>query len=178
MKRNLIITVIFVLLVLVLTACASTSSAMGIPTSVPATPAQATQAPAALREAQVQSVEVQFSKIEPMQVWAIVRGNLSESCATLVEPQVSFADNTFNIKVLTSSPSDRGCIQVTTPFEQAIPLDITNLAQGTYTVVANGATTTFTIPTEPQPLPTPFQLVVYDSNHNIQVVDLSLPGFA
>jgi hypothetical protein len=67
---------------------------------------------------------------------------------------------------------------VITPFEQAIPLDITNLAQGNYTVVANGATTAFTIPTEPQPLPTPFQLVVYDSNHNIQVVDLGMPGFS
>jgi len=100
MKRNLIITVIFVLLVLVLTACAGTSSAMGIPTSVPATPAQVTQVPAALREAQVQSVEVQFSKIEPVQVWAIVRGNLSESCATLTDPQISYAANTFQIKVL------------------------------------------------------------------------------
>jgi hypothetical protein len=66
---------------------------------------------------------------------------------------------------------------VITPFEQVIPLDIANLAQGTFTVVANGASTTFMIPTEPQPLPTPFQLVVYDINHNIQVVDLSLPEF-
>ena len=83
MKRNLIITFVFVLLLLVLSACASVSNAMDIPTNAPATPAQATLAPATLREAQVQSVEIRFSKIEPVQVWAIVRGNLSELCADI-----------------------------------------------------------------------------------------------
>ncbi len=176
MKKFLTFTSIFILF-LILTACLPVSHAASIPTNAPAVTVEPIPTTVAIREAQVTSVEVRFSDTNPKQPYAFVRGNLSESCATLVEPQVSYAANTFQIKVLTSSPSDRGCIQVITPFEQAIPLDITNLAQGTYTVVANGATTAFTIPTEPQPLPTPFQLVVYDSNHNIQVVDLSLPGF-
>jgi hypothetical protein len=180
MKRKLLISVLFGLLVLVLNACAPISNASGgIPTGIlPTTPQDGvTQAPASLREAQVQSVAVQYSMAEPVQAWAIVRGNLNESCATLAEPQVSYSSNTFQIKVLTSSPSDGDCIQVTTSFEQAIPLDITNLAQGNYTVIANGVTTAFTIPAVIEPIPTPFQLVVYDSNHNIQVVDLRLPGF-
>ena len=176
MQKFLTLTSILFLF-LVLTACLPLSHTAGISTIVPAATSQEEQAQSAVREAQITSVEVRFSDMNPTQPHAFVRGNLSESCATLVEPQVSFADDTFNIKMLTSTPSDQGCIQVITPFEQVIPLDITNLAQGTYTVVANGATTAFTIPTEPQPLPTPFQLVVYDSNHNIQVVDLSLPGF-
>ncbi len=175
MKINLLVASLIGLLVVVLTACVGISNAPGIPTNVIATPAQTTQAPVALREAQVQGVEVRLSKSEPVQVWAIVRGNLNESCATLVEPQVSFADHTFTIKVLASTPSDRGCVQVTTPYEQTFPLGTPNLANGTYTILANGATMTFTIPLQEQPETTPFQLVIYDSNHNIQVVDLSLP---
>jgi len=178
MKRVLQFIILFELMVLVLTACVPIPSVIGIPTNAPASTPQEAQTQTAVREAQVVSVEVQFSNMNPRQPNAFVRGNLSESCATLVEPQVSYAANTFQIKVLTSSPTDRGCIQVITPFEQAIPLDITNLAPGTYSVVANGVSTVFDIPTQALPLPTPFQLVVYDSDHNIQVLDLNLTGFS
>ncbi len=175
MKRNLIITVIFVLLVLVLSACAGTSSAMDIPTSVPATPVQVTQAPAALREAQVQSVEIKTSKTEPVQYWAIVHGYLSESCATLTDPQTSVAGNTFQIKVLSLSPTDRGCIQITTPFEQLLALDTANLSPGTYTVVVNGVSAVFTIEGGVAPAPTSLQLVVRASDGALQIANLDIP---
>jgi len=165
----------FGLLVLVMTSCASTSNAMGIPTSGPATPAQVTQAPAALREAQVQSVEITTSKIEPVQIWAIVHGNLSESCATLTDPQISVAANTIQIKVLSLSPTDRGCIQITTPFEQSVAIDTARLTPGTYTVIANGISTTFIFPAEAgQPLAS-LQVVVQANDGTLHVANLDIP---
>jgi len=104
-----------------------------------------------------------------------VRGNLSESCGTLTDPQISYAANTFQIKILTLSPTDRGCIQITTPYEQAIPLDITGLSPGTYTVVANGVSAVFTIPSEASPAPTSLKLVVRASDGTLQVANLDIP---
>jgi hypothetical protein len=178
MKRNLLITSLFVLLVLVLNACAPVSHAAGgIPTGIPpATPQDAvTQAPTALREAQVQSVEVQFSKIEPLQIWAIVRGNLNESCAKLSDPQVSIVDNTIQIKVMSLSPTDRGCIQITTPFVQNVPLDTDTLTSGTYTVIANGVSAVFTIPGGEVLPVTSLQLVVQASDGSIHIANLDVP---
>jgi hypothetical protein len=175
MKRNLIITFVFGLLLMVLSACASVSNAMGIPTGVPATPTRAIQVPTAPQEAQVQSVEVQFSKIEPVQVWAIVRGNLNESCSTLTDPQISYATNTFQIKVLSTSPTDRGCIQITTPYEQTIALDTANLTPGTYSVITNGISTTFNFPAQIGRPNTSLQLVVQASDGTLQIANLDVP---
>ena len=175
MKRNLIITFVFGILLMVLSACASVSNAMVIPTSVPATPAQVTPAPATLREAQVQSVEIKTSKTEPVQFWAIVHGYLSESCATLTDPQISVAANTIQIKVLSLSPTDRGCIQITTPFEQLLALDTANLSPGTYTVVVNGVSAVFTIEGGVSPTPTSLQLVVHASDGTLQIANLDVP---
>ena len=178
MKRSLLISVLFGLLVLVLNACAPVSRAAGgIPTGIPpATPQDTvTQAPATLREAQVDSVEVQFSKTEPVQYRAIVHGYLSESCAILTDPQASYAANTFQIKVLSFSPTDRGCIQTTTPFEQDLALDTANLSPGTYTVVVNGVSAVFTIEGGVSPAPTSLQLVIRASDGSLKIANLDLP---
>jgi len=62
------------------------------------------------REAQVQNVEVQTSLSNRPQVSAIVRGNLTEPCATLGESQLQYASNTFQITVYVNSPADIGCV--------------------------------------------------------------------
>lgn len=174
MKRNLLITSMFGLLVLVLSACAPASHAAGGASTevISATPQSAVPQTTA-REAQVQSVVVQFSKIGPGQVWAIVRGNLSESCATLTDPQISYAANTFQIKVLSISPTDRGCIQITTPYQQAVSLDTANLTPGTYTVVANGISTSFNFPAEIGQYSS-LRVVVLASDGTLQVANLEV----
>ncbi len=131
---------------LAITACLPGTPVAVNPTSNPASTPQATQAPTASREAQVQSVEIQVLPGNPAQVNAIVRGNLSESCAVLGESQVTYASNTFQIKVFAVSPTDRGCAQITTPFETTIPLDTSGLPEGSYTVNANGVSAVFTWP--------------------------------
>ena len=164
MKANILLKLVFALFFLVLTACIPISHAASVPTNIPATTPQALNPQPAVREAQVKSVEVQYSKTEPLLIWAIVRGNLSELCAALTDPQTSYADNIFKIKVLTLSPTDRGCIQITTPYEQAIALSTARLTPGVVTVIANGVSTTFDYPADNEQSPISLQLVVRDAD--------------
>ncbi len=142
---------------LLLSACAPRpASALDSPTTEPT--AQTTT-----REAQVQSVDIQVTDANPPQVNAVVRGNLSEACATLTPAQVSYSSNVFEIKLYTVSPTDRGCAQVTAPFETTVPLEVQNLGPGTYTVHANGVSAVFTLQSSsptPTSAPTPALTIV------------------
>lgn len=118
------------------------------PVSSSAEPTLTPQSQTAIREAQVQSVEIQLLQTTPPQVNAIVHGNLTESCANLGDSQVQYASNTFRIAVYAVSPTDRGCAQVIAPFETTIALGTNSLPAGTYTVIANGVSAIFTLPIE------------------------------
>ncbi len=175
MKKVMQFTVLLGLMILGLSACISAEGATGVALTSPVPTTQETQAQTATREAQVQSVEIQFMQTNPVQVIAIVRGNLTESCATLGDTQMGYASNTFQIKLLTVSPTDRGCVQVITPYEQIMPLDMTDLSPGTYTVIANGISTTFDfLPEAGQPI-TSLQLVVRANDGTVQVANLDIP---
>lgn len=167
--------VLIVLLTLLLAACAPTSRELGIQTPPAVTIATATQPQISINDAQVSSVEVQVAQTDPLQVNAIVRGNLSDSCTHLGDTQTTYAEDTFQIKLVTVTPSDQGCVQIISPYEQTIPLDTTGLTPGTYTVVANGVSAVFTIPGEAPLPPTSLQLVVRASNGSLQVANLNLP---
>ncbi len=175
MKKFLQFTILIILMIMALTACSPILRVAGLATVPPAATPQEVHLEPAVREAQVQSVEIQFTQTDPVQVYAIVRGNLTESCATFADTQLSYADTTFQIKLLTKSPSDRGCIQVTTPYEQKILLDITNLAPGTYTVTANGFSTGFNFPIVTEQPPASLKLVVRAKDGTLQVANLDLP---
>jgi hypothetical protein len=143
MKNLLNFTISVFLIGMVLTACAPLIPAVGVasaPTLNPSSTPPTTQ-----REAQVQSVEIQVLQADPPRVNAVVRGSLTESCATLGQSQVQYASNTFRIAVHAVSPTDRGCAQVTTPFETTIALDTNGLGAGTYTVIANGVSAVFSL---------------------------------
>ena len=176
MKKVLQFPLLFALLILVLTACEPLSHAAGgAPTEViPVTPQSAVPQTTA-REAQVLSVEIRYSQMDPNQVNAFVHGNLSDSCSTLQDPQINFESGTFHIKIMAISPTDRGCIQIITPYEQTFALDTANLTPGTYTVIANGISTTFNFPAQiGQPISS-LRVVVQASDGSLQVVNLEVP---
>jgi len=154
-KWNQVLQAILFGVLIILTACAPSVQASdtkdGTPVNITSTPV----APVS-REAQVQSVDAQISNTIPVQVNAVVRGNLTEACAVLGETQVEYAVNTFRVTVYSFSPADRGCAQTTMPFETTIPLNSKDLPAGTYTIVANGVSAVFTLPIEnPTPSPEP-----------------------
>ncbi len=141
MNRLLQITTFIIAIGLILSACAPVlrpASALDSPTTEPT--AQTTA-----RQAQVQSVDVRLLDTDPPQVNAVVRGNLSEACATLAPAQVSYSFNVFEINLYAVSPTDRGCAQISAPFETTMPLDVRDRPAGTYTVNANGVSAVFTL---------------------------------
>src|SRR5512143_2432663 len=143
MNKLLRIAVFITIIGLAVSACAPVLRPAGASDSPTAEPIPRTTT----REAQVQSVDIEVMNTNPPQVNAVVRGNLSESCATLAPSQVSYASNVFEVKVYAVSPTDRGCIQITTPFETTVALDTTDLPAGNYTVIANGVSAVFAIQT-------------------------------
>ncbi len=175
MKKFLFTSILFGLLLVLLSACGPITVSLGSSTETPAITPPATPAQQALREAAVDSVTIQLFAGEPMKVEAIVRGSLSESCASLVEPQTRYGDGTFHITLMTVSPSDKGCAQVTTPYEKTILLDTTGLTPGTYTVTANSVSTTFSLAGGDTPPLTTIHMVVEAYDRSVKVVDASLP---
>lgn len=175
MKKLLQFTLLLSLLFLLLTACTPVSRAIGYPSLPLATPLQPAQPETTIRDAQVSSVEIRYSETNPNQVDAIVRGDLSDSCSTLQNPQVTFESGNFQIKLTVISPADRGCVQIISPYELTVSLDTTDLTPGTYTVIANGVRNNFNLPGETAQSPTSLQIVVRANNGALQIANLSVP---
>ncbi|HLF74433.1 MAG TPA: SH3 domain-containing protein [Anaerolineales bacterium] len=124
------------LIVLIASACAPvTAPAMPTPppilTGEPSVPVTGT--------ATVQSVEIQILQNSPLQVNAIVRGQLPDAgCTTISSIDQVREGNTFRITLMTTTDPVALCAQALTPFEHAVVLDVSNLLPGQYLVNANG----------------------------------------
>ncbi len=112
MRKLVQVTTFIIVIALVLPACSPLVRLSNEPKSATPQP----QGQVTVREAQVQSVDIEVMNTNPAQVNAIVRGNLTESCARLGDSQVQYDANTLHITVYVTSPADQGCIQQTTPF--------------------------------------------------------------
>ncbi len=151
MNKFLQVNALFVLMAMLLSACGplvGMAGGLGAPTVEP-TPRMGSYV------AQVQSVQVRVTG-SPQQVSAVIRGMFSESCATLGQTQVQYSAKVFQITVYAVSPIDRGCAPATDPYETTVPLDISGLPAGDYTVTANGVSASFTLKAgEPAPTVVP-----------------------
>ncbi|WP_455367209.1 hypothetical protein [[Eubacterium] cellulosolvens] len=92
--------------------------------------------------ADVDEIEIIILESFPVQVNVIARGNLPDPC-TEIYVMTGREANTFFITIATSRPADAVCVQVVTPFEEIIPLDVAGLKAGIYTVEVNGVNGTF-----------------------------------
>ncbi len=102
-----------------------------------------------VRAVQVQSVNIQFLQGQPAGVAAVVRGNLADACAILQAPQVKFANNLFEITLMSESQPGAVCARSVTPFETNIALNTAGLPAGNYSVTVNGVGAVFTLATGP-----------------------------
>lgn len=91
----------------------------------------------------------------PVEVQATLSGNLSDGCTSLAGINVQRQDNTFILVVMTNYDATIGCTQALVPFTETVPLDVTGLPAGTYTVMANGLTETFNLAVDNNPQPAP-----------------------
>jgi len=95
----------------------------------------------------VDTVEAQVTQtLATQEVSLAVSGNLSVPCKQLLDPAMSFRDDTFTVVLAESNlgPAE-SCIQVLEPFDTRIELDVEDLDAGTYNVDVNGVMTQFTL---------------------------------
>ena len=133
-----------VLLGLMLAACTPIVSASG----EPAQPVVAAQ-PAGLTDMSVSSVSIEIGVGSPIPVDAFISAELPDICARLAEVKVDQAGFEFAITLRSTRATGAACLRDTLPFRMAVPLNMLNQPAGTYTVKANGATTTFKWPAGP-----------------------------
>ena len=147
----------FLSLVLFLVLLSSCAPILATPSPAPAS----TNAPPVVSMAVVQSVEVQILDGEPLQANAIIRGQLPDGgCTTISSVDQARNGNTFNIQLITTTDPLAICTLAATPFEQIVPLEVSNLSPTTYTVNANGVEATFELlPRDPLA----FQQVLVDA---------------
>jgi uncharacterized protein YraI len=136
--------VVILMLVLLTVSCApaiTTLTPAPILTEEPAIPVTGM--------ASVASAEIQIVNSNPLQVNAILRGQLPDSgCTTISSVQQAREGNTFKLTLNTVTTNDPAvsCLQVLTPFEKVVPLEAGNLQPGQYIVSANGLEKPFEIP--------------------------------
>jgi inhibitor of cysteine peptidase len=99
-------------------------------------------------QASIDSVEIAILESFPVQVQAVVKGNLPDGCTQIKEATTTFADDTFHVNLTTERSADAVCTQALVPFEEIIPLDVAGLLKGDYTVDVNGVTETFELLTD------------------------------
>lgn len=96
---------------------------------------------------QVDGVQVEVGVGSPIPVQVTVTGNVPDTCAQIELVQQKQEGSHFEITMSTIPSSAEGCVQDTLPFRMMIPLNITNLPAGSYTVEVNGVGADFQLET-------------------------------
>jgi len=152
--------VIAVLLTILAAACAPI-------TATP--PPILTEVPTAVSVATVNSLDILLLESFPLQVNAVIRGDLPDAGCTKIASIDQVRDgNTFRLTLVTTTDPLALCAQALTPFEQVVSLDVLDLPAGTYTVKAGGVQQTFTFdvdnsleqPVDPNVSPTDVEYVM------------------
>ena len=121
-------------------------------------------------EALVDSAEIQLdSATPPLTALVVARGTLPDGCTRISGVRQQMIGNAVNITITTISEGDV-CTQALVEFEERIPVDLSDLAPGTYSVSVNGTIQSFeladnvTPPTvEPTDVPEPTPAPTLDS---------------
>ena len=136
-----------------LVACGGGAEPAATPTSAPtATPTIAGSNEPTRGQAVVNAIDILIMESFPVQVSVMARGDLPDSCTQIDEIITQQADNTFRVAVTTLRQPDQICTQALVPFEQSISLDVAGLPAGTYDVVVNGVTGSFTLEVDNVPV--------------------------
>lgn len=164
MQRKNMITLAVLALLLMLAACAPTSTAPpdangtgdGVLVEVTQTVEGPDISPTAdspptlspddeqvLRLADVESVTV---TLEANEVVMVASGHLPDGCTAIDAVSQSVTDNTLNATITTVRDPLALCTEAIVPFEETIRFDRTNLPAGEYTAQANGVRTVIAIP--------------------------------
>ncbi|NTU62794.1 MAG: hypothetical protein HGB05_05170 [Chloroflexi bacterium] len=98
----------------------------------------------------------------PIPVDAFISAELPDICAQLAEVRLTQKNFMFEIALSVTPGAREECQRDTLPFRMVVPLNMVNQPAGTYTMKANGASTTFQWPSEPTITPEPIMTVPAD----------------
>lgn len=92
-------------------------------------------------------VNIELMESFPVQARVVVTGSMTDNCMTPIVRSIDFDEEAgqFDIELGSEYPMNAACLAEATPYSQFIPLDLTGLSAGTYTVDVNGTTATFTL---------------------------------
>jgi len=113
------------------------------------------------REANLKTVEAIVQESFPVQVQALIRGWVPDSCTTVAQVNQARNGHSFEIALATLRQTDAICAQQPQSFEKTMALDVTGLPAGAYTInaaSANSVSTTFALTVDnvpPAAPPTP-----------------------
>jgi inhibitor of cysteine peptidase len=93
--------------------------------------------------APVESVEIVILESFPVQVRAMVSGNLPDGCTDIDQISQQRQEDRFLISITTVRPAGMMCTEALVPYEETINLDVEGLLAGTYVVDVNGTTAEF-----------------------------------
>lgn len=96
-------------------------------------------------QAVVTSTDVLILESFPVQVNVIARGDLPDTCTTIDQVISQRNGNDFRVAITTFRQPDATCAQTLVPFEETVSLDVAGLPAGTYQVIVNGVTDSFTL---------------------------------
>lgn len=96
-------------------------------------------------EAIIERVEVRILEADPVQVEAVIRGQLPDACSFIQDTSVGAVGSTFYIRLSTARQLAQRCIQAFTPFEQVVRLGSPEPATGTYEVRVGEVVVSFTL---------------------------------
>lgn len=116
----------------------------GTPITTP-TPAPVTIPVTDTGEAIIESVDVRILETGPVQVEAVIRGQLPDVCSFIQDSSVGAVGSTFYIRLSTARQLAQRCIQSLTPFEQVVRLGSPEPPTGTYEVHVGAVVATFTL---------------------------------
>ena len=135
----------FLIVTTLVTVFAAACSAIPATQSPPPSPI-VTQVPTQASVAVVKSIEILILESFPVQIQAIIRGDLPDAgCTTIASVDQVREGNTFKLNLITTTDPLALCAQALTPFEEIVSLDVFGLPAGTYTVQAGSVEQTFTL---------------------------------
>ena len=141
-KSPLVFTLMVILL---LNACSP--SVITTASGEPPTPVVETLPAVGYQPVDVDQVQVEVGVGSPIPVHVLVSGNLPDTCAQIALLQQKQVGSNFEITLSTVPSNAEECIQDSLPFRMMIPLNITNLPAGSYSVNVNGSLASFELET-------------------------------
>jgi uncharacterized protein YkwD len=89
--------------------------------------------------AEVSAIEILTAAGSPDQIRILVRGSLQDTCDVIDEPVVNRQDYRFSISLSFVRQSGEACVSRPQDYEKTIPLDLSGLPDGEYTISVNGS---------------------------------------